>query len=43
MHNKRTNMIYFFVVMNFLEENVKNYKEDLEDEEKKKCSPPKRL
>lgn len=27
-------MIYFFVVMNFLEENVKNYK-DLEDEEKK--------
>lgn len=28
-------MIYFFVVMNFLEENVKNYKEDLEDEEKK--------
>lgn len=35
MHNKRTNMIYFFVVMNFLEENVKNYKENLEDEEKK--------
>lgn len=28
-------MIYFFVVMNFLEENVKNYKEDLEDEENK--------